>query len=71
MLDEPSSKYREVDNVSRLIHSGRTSLSVVLGFLEDLYSGRSLTDQDTIDAIDSGRKIKEVFESLARSQQNT
>lgn len=54
------------EELSQLIHSGRTSISIVLGLLEDLKIGTALTEQDLDDAVDAARRLREVLEGIAK-----
>ena len=52
------------DRWEYLIHSGRTSLSVVIGFLEDLANGYQLSPLDVDDAVLASRSLQKCLEGL-------
>jgi hypothetical protein len=54
------------EELSQLIHSSRTSISIVLGLLEDLKIGETLTEQDLDDAVAAARNLREVLERIAK-----
>ena len=51
--------------LSQLVHSGRTALSIVLGVLQDVADEEPLSSTDLQDGLDAAHKLQLIFKDLA------